>query len=249
MSSAFRVSWQSDLVDESIGAFMINLLEAVIIVLVVITIAMGWRMGIIIGTALVLTILGTFIFMAIMGIDLQRVSLGALVIALGMMVDNAIVVADNTSVAIKRGIKRRKAALQSATKPAIALLGATFVAVVAFYPIYSAKADAGEYASSLFTVVGISLLFSWVISITVTPLMCMDMLPEPKRKAKDGEDQDEYGSAFFRGYRWILEKAIRFRALTIAGIVALFILSNIVFNWVDRVFFTDATRTQFMIDY
>ncbi len=102
MSSAFRVSWQSDLVDESIGAFMINLLEAVIIVLVVITIAMGWRMGIIIGTALVLTILGTFIFMAIMGIDLQRVSLGALVIALGMMVDNAIVVADNTSVAIKR---------------------------------------------------------------------------------------------------------------------------------------------------
>lgn len=241
-----RIAWQSDLVDESIGAFMINLLEAVLIVLVVIAIAMGLRMGIIIGTALVLTILGTFIVMAVMGIDLQRVSLGALVIALGMMVDNAIVVADNTAVAIKRGVERKRAAIEAASKPSISLLGATFVAVMAFYPIYSAKADAGEYASSLFLVVGISLLLSWVISITVTPLQCLDMLPEPKNS---GGEKDEYGSAFFRGYRALLEGAIRFRLATIVGVFVLLGLALKGFERVDRVFFTDATRTQFMIDY
>jgi multidrug efflux pump subunit AcrB len=244
-----RIAWQSDLVDESIGAFMINLLEAVVIVLVVVAIAMGMRMGIIIGAALMLTILGTFIVMAIMGIDLQRVSLGALVIALGMMVDNAIVVADNTSVAIKRGMDRTKAAIQSAAKPSISLLGATFVAVLAFYPIFAAKADTGEYASSLFTVVGISLLFSWVISMTVTPLMCINMLPEPKKEAGSEGEKDEYDSAFFRIYRNILEGAIRLRVLTVAGVIGLFFLSIYGFKYVDRVFFTDATRTQFMIDY
>lgn len=112
---------------------MINLLEAILIVLVVLAIAMGWRMGLIIGWALIVTILGTFIVMKMMHIDLQRVSLGALVVALGMMVDNAIVVADNYSVRLAKGMKPLKAAIESAAGPSIALLGATVVAAMAFY--------------------------------------------------------------------------------------------------------------------
>ena len=243
-----KFTWQSDLVNESIGGFVINLAEAVLIVLVVLALAMGWRMGLVIGWALILTILGTFIVMKVMGIDLQRVSLGALVVALGMMVDNAIVVADNYSVRLGKGMKKLDAAIESAAKPAIALLGATIVAAMAFYPVYSAKADAGEYGRSLFVVVGVSLILSWLISMTVTPLNCMAMLRPPKDGGKEGADP--YGGGFFRMYRKLLEGAIRKRALTIGSMVVLLILAALGFaKWVPQQFFPDSTRTQFMVDY
>ena len=239
--------WQSDLVRESINGFVINLAEAVLIVLVVLTIAMGWRMGLVIGWALILTILGTFVVMKTMGIDLQRVSLGALVVALGMMVDNAIVVADNYSVRLAKGMKKLDAAIESASKPGIALLGATIVAAMAFYPVYAAQADAGEYGRSLFVVVGVSLVLSWVIAMTVTPLNCMAMLKPPKEGAKQG---DPYDSGFFRTYKRMLEGAIRGRVLTIGGMVVLLVIASIGFvRYVPQQFFPDSTRTQFMIDY
>lgn len=243
-----RIAWQSQLVEESINGFMINLMEAILIVLVVVAIGMGMRMGFIIGTALVLTILGTFIVMAIMDIALHRVSLGSLVIALGMMVDNAIVVADNYAVALRKGIEPRKAALSAASRPAIPLLGATFIAVMAFYPIYAATTDTGEYAGSLFVVVGISLLLSWLIALTFTPLQCMAML-KPPAKSDSTNEKDEYDTGFFRAYRRLLEGSIRNRYLTMLGVFLAFLFSIYGFNYVDRVFFTDATRAQFMINY
>ena len=128
-----KISWQSDLVSESIKSFMINLLEAVLIVLVVLAFSMGIRMGLIIGVSgLVFPILATFIVMAIMKIDLQRISLGALIISMGMMVDNAIVVADGIMVRLQKGMDRTKAAIESANQPAMPLLGATVVACMAF---------------------------------------------------------------------------------------------------------------------
>lgn len=243
-----RIAWQSKLVEESINGFMINLVEAILIVLVVVAIGMGLRMGVIIGTALVLTILGTFVVMAVMGIDLHRVSLGSLVIALGMMVDNAIVVADNYAVALRKGVEPRAAALSAAARPSIPLLGATFIAVMAFYPIYSATADAGEYAASLFIVVGISLLLSWLIALTFTPLQCMAML-KPPAADEAGKEGDEYKTGFFRAYRRLLEGSIRYRYLTMAVVFLAFLASIFGFKYVDRVFFTDATRTQFMVNY
>ncbi len=206
-----KFAWQSDLVRESINAFVINLAEAVAIVLVVLTLAMGWRMGLVIGWALIVTILGTFVMMKGLDINLQRVSLGALVVALGMMVDNAIVVADNMAVGLARGKKAADAAIDAARKPSIALIGATVVAASAFYPVYAAEADAGEYARTLFIVVLGSLLLSWVVAMTVTPLNCISLLRAPK-----GEDSgaDPYGGGFFRVYRRALEGAIRWRILT-----------------------------------
>jgi multidrug efflux pump subunit AcrB len=243
-----RFAWQSDLVEASIDGFVINLVEAVLIVLVVLTLAMGWRMGVIIGTSLILTILGTFIVMAVMDIQLQRVSLGALVIALGMMVDNAIVVADGIAVRLGRGEDPEEAAVASANTPAMPLLGATVIAVMAFYPVFAAKADAGEYGQTLFVVVGISLILSWLLSMTITPLHCLALLKVPKAGAGQS-GADPYGGGFFRTYRRGLETAIRFRAVTVIGMTALLAAAVVGFGRVPQQFFPDSTRAQFMIDY
>ena len=237
-----RVAWQSDLVTESINSFMVNLLEAVLVVLVVVALFMGWRMGLIIGSALLLTILATFMVMVVLKIDLQRVSLGALVIALGMMVDNAIVVADGMAARMKKGMGKVQAAIEAAGQPSMALLGATIVAVMAFFPIYASTAGAGEYAGSLFVVVAVSLLISWVIAMTITPLMCIDILRQPE----PGGAQKE--SAFTSGFRKVLGNCLRHRGLTAMVFLALLGGAFYGFNYVDRLFFTDATRQQFMVD-
>ncbi len=241
-----RVHWQSDIVAEAVSGFLINFAQAVGIVLLVLTLVMGWRMGVIIGSSLILTILGSFILMAIFGIDLQRMSLGALVIALGMMVDNSIVVADGIAVRLQNGMERKKAAIEAASQPSIPLLGATVVAVMAFYPIFASVEDAGEYCRTLFTVVAISLLTSWLISMTITPLQCIDMLPEPK---KEKSDVDPFAGRFYRGFRRILTLAIRIRFLTMATMAALLVVALIGFGNVKQMFFPDSSMTKFMIDY
>ncbi|WP_170755083.1 efflux RND transporter permease subunit [Ruegeria lacuscaerulensis] len=237
-----RVAWQSDLVTESINSFMVNLLEAVLVVLIVVAVFMGWRMGLIIGSALLLTILATFMVMVVLKIDLQRVSLGALVIALGMMVDNAIVVADGMAARMKKGMGKIEAAIEAAGQPSMALLGATIVAVMAFFPIYASSAAAGEYAGSLFVVVAVSLLISWIIAMTITPLMCIDMLPTPKVETTHTE------SAFTSGFRAVLGRCLRHRGITAMVFLALLGGAIYGFSYVDRLFFTDATRQQFMVD-
>jgi multidrug efflux pump subunit AcrB len=243
-----KIAWQSDLVDTAINDFMINLIEAIVIVLVVLALPMGLRMGIIIGSGLVFTILATFILMAVFKIDLERMSLGALVIALGMMVDNSIVVADGIAVRLKQGMDRKKAAIEAASGPAMPLLGATIVAVMAFYPIFASVADAGEYCRTLFIVVAFSLLISWLIAMMVTPIQCMQMLRVSK--PSEGEEaRDEYGGKFFAGYRKLLELAIRRRWLFMGAMVGLLILSVIGFGGVTQMFFPDSSRPQFMVDF
>lgn len=240
-----RIHWQADVVDEAVSNFLISFLEAVLIVLIVLTIGMGWRLSLIIGIALIATILGSFMLMALMGIDLQRMSLGALIIALGMMVDNAIVVADGISVRLKQGKERVEAAVEAATLPSIPLLGATIIAVMAFYPIYSSNENAGEYCATLFSVVAISLLVSWVVSVTLTPLQCVDMLKVEQQNA----DADIYGTGFFKLFRTVLEKALRRRWFTMSIMVVLLVASVIGFGQVKQLFFPDSSMTKFMVDY
>ena len=244
-----KFQWQSNLVEESINGFVVNLAESILIVLVILTLAMGWRMGVVIGSGLMLTILGTFIVMAIMGIDLQRVSLGALVVALGMMVDNSIVVADGVAVRLGKGMDAKKAAIEAAAIPLWPLLGATVIASLAFYPVFSAKADAGEYGRTLFIVVGVSLMISWLISATVTPLQCIGFLKAPENKGGEGDDGDPYGGRMFVAFRNILTGAIRKRFLTIGVVVLVLFAALIGFTKVPQQFFPDSTRAQFIIDY
>ncbi|NOR80492.1 MAG: AcrB/AcrD/AcrF family protein, partial [Methyloprofundus sp.] len=241
-----KVSWQSESVADSIKVFMVNLLEAVVIVLIVLAVSMGLRVGIIIGfSGLIVAILGTFIVMKITGIDLQRVSLGALIISMGMMVDNAIVVVDGFVVKLKQGIDRKQAAIEAATTPSWPLLGATVIACMAFYPIYTSTASTGEYAGSLFVVVFISLIFSWVLSQTLTPLMCMVMLPDPDKNA----NEDVYGGRFYQKFRSLLAFSIKYRMLFMGAMMALLLLSVLGFRYVPVLFFPESSRLQIMVDY
>lgn len=242
-----RISWQSDQVSESIRAFMVSLIEAVAIVLALLAITMGIRPGIIIGiSGLVFPILGTFIVMAIWGIDLHRISLGALIIAMGMMVDNAIVVTDGIMVRIASGMDRKQAAIEAANGPAMPLLGATVVACMAFFPIFASSYDTGEYAGSLFTVVAISLLLSWVFCQTVGPILCIAMLPGPK----EGQAAIEpYQGKLYQLFRKLLSLTIRFRLLFLGSMVGLLFLSVVGFRWVPQLYFPDSSRLQVMIDY
>ncbi len=245
--SVERISWQSDQVSESIRAFMVSLIEAVAIVLALLALTRGIRPGIIIGiSGLVFPILGTFIVMAIMGIDLHRVSLGALIIAMGMMVDNAIVVTDGIMIRIAQGMDRKQAAIEAASGPAMPLLGATVVACMAFFPIFASSYDTGEYAGSLFTVVAISLLLSWVFCQTIGPLLCIAMLPGPKA----GEaTADPYQSKFYHLFRKLLSVTIRYRLLFLGSMVGLLLVSIVGFRWVPKLYFPDSSRLQVMIDY
>jgi len=240
-----RVHWMSDIVDEAVNNFLVSFAQAVGIVLIILTLVMGWRLGVVIGTALILTILASFVFMAVIGIDLQRMSLGALIIALGMMVDNAIVVADGMVVRLQQGMERKLAAIESADLPAWPLLGATFIAVMAFYPIFASTEGAGEYCRTLFSVVAISLIVSWVISVTVTPLLCIALVPDPKEGA---EHHDPYGTGFYMRFRGVLANAIRFRWITLGGMAALLVVAMIGFGNVSNIFFPDSSMTKFMID-
>lgn len=241
------IAWQSVLVEKSISDFMINLAEAIIIVLAVLWLTMGLRLAIIIGVGgLIFTILGTFLFMKIFEIDLHRVSLGSLVIALGMMVNNAIVVADGISVKMKGGMERMKAALEAASKPSWPLLGATVIASLAFYPIFGSPGDTGEYAGSLFLVVSISLILSWFLALTVTPLLCIYMLPE---ETKSEQGTDLYAGGIYKIFKKQLEDAIRNRRKFLTVMVVLLGISFYLFSFIPILFFSDSTRPQFMIDY
>ncbi len=241
-----KVHWQSDIVGDAINGFLVNFAQAVLIVIVVLTIGMGWRMSVLIGTALVVTILASFVIMKLMSIDLQRMSLGALVIALGMMVDNAIVVADGYIVRLQQGMDKKKAAIDSAQAPSLPLLGATFIAVLAFYPIYASEEDAGEYCATLFLVVAISLLVSWLVSVTLTPLQCMGMIKAPKKGAGNA---DPYSGKLYQMFRALLLRLIKVKYLVVAAMIGVLVISGIGFGQVKQLFFPDSSMTKFMVDY
>ncbi|MEE9517051.1 MAG: efflux RND transporter permease subunit, partial [Candidatus Adiutricales bacterium] len=155
-------------------------------------------------------------------------------------------VADGIAVRLQQGMDRKKAAIEAASQPSIPLLGATVIAVMAFFPIFASVEGAGEYCRTLFTVVAISLLVSWLIAMTVTPLQCMDMLPAPK---KQNDDSDPYTGRFYRIFSGILKGAIRVRFLTIATMAALLVVALVGFGNVKQMFFPDSSMTKFMIDY
>jgi multidrug efflux pump subunit AcrB len=240
-----KVAWQSDYVAQGVNTFMVSLVEAITIVFLVISITMGLRMGLIIGAAgLGLTVLGSLTLMNALHIDLHRVSLGALVVAMGMMVDNAIVVADGFVVRVRQGMSRLKAAEEAASLPSIPLLGATLVAVMAFYPIAASNDSSGEYSSALFFVVGLSLFLSWVVSQTVIPLLCVYWI-----KVDPNSSNQATSSGIIEKFRQFLVVAIRRRvAFLMATLAALFIAFGSA-PWMPVEFFPEAVRNQFMVDY
>jgi len=238
---------QTNAVVKSIRAFLVNLAEAVAIVVVVLLLFMGLRSGLIIGFVLLVTIMGTFIFMDMQSVTLERISLGALVIALGMLVDNAIVVTDGMKVKMEQGKDAINSAKEIVGQTGVPLLAATFVAIAAFASIGTSKDATGEYCRTLFSVILISLTLSWLTAVTVTPLLCKTFL---KSKSKgDGEAKDPYAGAVFRGYKGFLSASIRFRWVTVGVVIVLFVLALVGFGKVPVSFFPDSTSPQFYVDF
>ena len=242
------ISLQSEAVTTAINGFVMSLLQAVVIVVVVLLAFMGLRSGLLIGFILALTISATFIFMGPWNVALERISLGALIIALGMLVDNAIVVVDGMLVRIEKGMRPEDAANEVVSQTAIPLLGATAVAIMAFGAIGLSDDSTGEFCRSLFQVVLISLSLSWVTAVTVTPVLGV-MFLKPASDSSSEEPTDPYDTAFYRGYAGLLNACIRARWLTMAAVGAIFIVSLWGFGFVKQSFFPDSTRPQFMVDF
>ena len=241
------VSMQSEAVTVAISGFVISLLEAVAIVIIVLLFFMGLRSSILIGFVLMVTIAGTFIFMAPMEVALERISLGALIIALGMLVDNAIVVVDCVLVRLEKGIDAKKGSIEVVKQTAIPLLGATVIAILAFAAIGTSDDNTGEFCRSLFQVVMISLLLSWVTAVTLTPLLCVMFLKQSKG-AEGDTAKDPYSGGVYMRYKKFLQAAIRMKYVTLALVVALFVTSLWGFGFVKQSFFPPSTRPQFMVD-
>ena len=239
---------QPVIVDESVSGFIVNVVAALVIVIVVLLFFMGLRTGLIIGAVLLITVSATVWLMYFYAIDLQRISLGALIIALGMLVDNAIVVAEGMLIRIKRGEDGTKAAREVVGSTMWALLGGTIVGIIAFAAIGLSEDATGEFANSLFWVIFISLLLSWFTAVTMTPLLCVQFL-KPDPQSTDGEPQaDPYGGLLFTKYRSFLSTAIRFRWMTISIVVALFAAAIFGFGYVKHSFFPNSNTPMFFFD-
>lgn len=242
------ISHQAKDVELAINSFMVNLAQAVCIVVFVLLLFMGLKSGLIIGTVLLVTIIATFIFMPMLGVMLERISLGALIIALGMLVDNAIVVVDGILVRINRGMDSKQAASQVVKQTAWPLFAATIVAILAFGAIGLSEDSTGEYTRSLFFVVMVSLGLSWVTAMTLTPILAVQFL-KPSRKKKGEEQQEEFNSFIYRAYGAALKFALNHRMIVIVTAVVILVSSIMSFKYVKQSFFPDSSRPQIIVDY
>lgn len=247
---------QPNEVDKSVGSFVWNLVAAVVIVVAVLLVFMGFRSGVLIGLILFLTCLGTFMLMLQAEIELQRISLGALIIALGMLVDNAIVVVEGILIGRQRGQTTLESAQAIVKQTMWPLLAATVIAIAAFAPIGLSPDSTGEFAGSLFWVLLFSLFLSWVTAITITPFFASLFFPD-KPGQKDAKQDDEgsqaaekdpYGGAFFTAYKAILNICMRFRWVTVAVVCAAFVFSVLGFGYVKQSFFPPSTTPIFLVD-
>lgn len=236
---------QNVIVDESVNGFIVNLGMSVVIVIGVLCLFMGWRASLVVGTVLLLTVMATVLFMRIFTIEMERISLGALIIAMGMLVDNAIVVAEGMMINMQRGQKAIPAASQVVNQTKWPLLGATVIGIMAFSGIGLSPDATGEFLFSLFAVIGISLLLSWVFAVTVTPLFGKYFF----RTSEGGPEHDPYKGILYRLYRGLLVGSLHARLLTVAILIGVTVACVISFGSVKQAFFPDSNTPIFYVHY
>ncbi|EDL70458.1 efflux RND transporter permease subunit [Vibrio campbellii] len=233
------VAYQPEEVQKAIDNFVGNLLESVAIVFVVLLVFMGFKSATIVGSSLLLTILLTLIYMNIAGIDLHRVSLGTFILALGMLVDNAIVITDMMIVKLSKGIERTRAAIDSVKETAVPLLGATIIAIMGASPVLFSKTDSAEFAGSVFYIVASSLLLSWLVAMTFTVLMCWMFI-----KPTSG-DEDAKPSRYKQLVFWTVDNPIK--ALT--TLIPLILVTAFAVPYVAVNFIPQSDRPIVFLDY
>lgn len=240
-----KVFYQPERVSEAISVFMVNLVESVLIVILVLMLTMGFRSGVIIGVGLVIIVLGSFVVLYLFDGTLQRVSLASLIVAMGMLVDNAIVIVDGILVDLKQGVPRPAALTNIAKKTAMPLLGATLIAILAFFPIFLSPDTTGEYVRDLFIVLAVSLLLSWVLALTQIPMHADRSL---RVKVKP-EAEKMYDSKIYRVFRQFLTFMLWHKAMAVGVILVLLAISAYVFQFLPRGFFPDLSYTQLYVEY
>ena len=240
-----KVFFQPERVNEAIGTFMLNLAESLVIVIFLIMLTMSFRSGVIIGSSLLIVVVGSFLILNLFDGTLQRVSLAAFVLAMGMLVDNAIVIADGILVDLKRDKEHIEALTAIGRKTAVPLLAATLIAILAFFPIFLSPDTAGIYVRDLFIVLAISLLLSWLLALTQVPIMAKFMLKVKPKK----ETEALFDSKFYRALRKTLHWCLRHKTVIIASTALLLAASVYGYRFLPRGFFPDMNYDQLYIEY
>ena len=237
---------QPDEVEKAVAGFIFNLVAAVVIVVGALLVTMGWRSGLIVGATLLLTMLGTFILMKIDGWELHRLSLGALIIALGMQVDNAIVVVEGAMVGVIRGVGKVEACLAIVRQTRWPLLASTLIAILAFTPFGLSDSDSGQIMKAMFWVLTYSLFLSWILAISVTPFLVDLLMRDTDHYAST--DGDPYAGRVYRVYRTILDSALHHRKSVIVIMVVLLAVALYGMGHVKKAFFTASNTPMFYMD-
>ena len=237
------IIFQPDDVQQVIDGFVANLLQAVVVVMGSMLVFLGLRTGLVISALIPTAMMTTLLIMLLTDIGLDQISLAALIIALGMLVDNGVVMAESTVVGMSAGLNGRDAALRASKELRVPLLTASLTTSAAFLPIYLAESATGEYTASLFTVVTIALLASWVLSLTMTPMLCATfMRVEPR------SETDAFDTPVYRMYRRALTTLLHARWATVAGVVLIFIVTMWAARFVPALFFPDSDRPSLEVE-
>ncbi|NLH79892.1 MAG: efflux RND transporter permease subunit, partial [Phyllobacteriaceae bacterium] len=240
-----RISDQPEVVAHSIDEFFEALLEALGIVLAVSFLSIGWRAGLVVAITIPTVLCATFLVMDVMGIDLQRISLGALIIALGLLVDDAMIAVEMMERKLDEGLDKVSAASFAYTSTAFPMLTGTLVTTAGFIPVGFAKSTAGEYVNSLFWVVGIALVTSWIAAVYFTPWIGNMIL---KARPHAGEHHDAFDGRFYRSLRAVIGWGVRHRLIVLAATLVAFVVGVSGFKFIPKSFFPESTRLELMVD-
>lgn len=225
--------------------FILNLIISVVTVVAILLFFIGFKNGFLVGSGLVFSIFATLIVMMANGIALQRMSLAAIIIAMGMLVDNAIVVSDSVLVNMERGMRKRMAIMRACSATAMPLLAATVIAILTFLPIYYSPHITGELLSSLVVVIGVSLMFSWIFALTQTPFFIQEFVRRPRPEELKGE---LFSGKYYNLFRASLHWVIKYRYITVISLVGLLLLSAWSFKFIPKVFVPALDKQYFTLD-
>lgn len=240
-----KVFFQPERVTDALSTFFINLLESVAIVVAILMLTMGFKSGLIIGISLIIIVIGSFSILGMADGSMQRVSLASFILAMGMLVDNAIVIIDGILVDLKKGLPRREALTSIGRRTAMPLLGATLIAIIAFLPVFLSPDTAGVYVRDLFVVLAVSLLLSWVLALVHVPLMADSWLKVTKGNAAG----EEHSSAVYRYLRKALDYGLRHRVASVIVAIVLVALSAVGYGYMRHGFFPDMVYDQLYMEY
>ncbi len=263
------VTSQPKIVANSVNDFVKSLMEALVIVLGVSLLSLGWRTGIVVAISIPVVLAATFLVMSIYGIGLHKISLGALILALGLLVDDAIIAVEMMSSKMEQGMDRVKAASFAYSSTAMPMLTGTLVTVAGFLPIATAASSTGEYTRSIFQVSAIALIISWFAAVIFVPYLGYHLLPDyakapkpsklmawlqgalgltPKASDKNNHHHDIYNTKFYNTFRSVVTACVRYKKTVIVVTLLMFVLSIIGFGKVQQQFFPDSTRLELMVD-